>query len=38
MQIYGAIKAKKKRAYVTKRWAALAFVVKHLPASLFERL
>ncbi len=32
-QIYSAIQRKKKKAYVTKRWALIAFVMKRLPAS-----
>ena len=32
-QIYIAIKRKKKKAYITKRWGLIAFVMKRLPAS-----
>jgi len=32
-QIYSAIKRKKKKAYVTKRWNLIAFVMKRLPAN-----
>lgn len=32
-QIYIAIQRKKKKAYITKRWGLIAFVMKRLPAS-----
>lgn len=32
-QIYTAIKRKKKKAYITKRWNLVAFIMKRLPAS-----
>ncbi len=37
-QIYGAIKAKKRIVYVTKRWAIIAFIIKLLPGFIYERL
>lgn len=36
-QIFSAIKKKKKKAYITKRWALVAFVLKFLPASLLYK-
>ncbi|MDD3721202.1 MAG: SDR family NAD(P)-dependent oxidoreductase [Lutibacter sp.] len=33
-QIYMAIKSKKKKAYVTKRWRLVVFVLKNAPSSL----
>ena len=33
-QIYAAIKLKKKKAYITKRWRLVAFVLKIVPSSL----
>jgi len=33
-QIYTAIKKKKKKAYITKRWRLVAFVLKIVPSSL----
>lgn len=33
-QIYIAIKIKKKKAYITKRWRLVAFVLKNAPSSL----
>lgn len=32
-QIYAAIKKKKKKAYITKRWGLVAFVLKRIPSS-----
>jgi short-subunit dehydrogenase len=37
-QIYQAIKAKKKRAYVTKRWRLIAWFFKFVPDSIYDRL
>ena len=37
-QIYSAIKKKKKVAYITKRWAIIAFVLKIVPAWLLKKL
>ncbi len=37
-QIYSAIQRKKKKAYVTKRWGLVAFVMKRLPAKLLMKL
>lgn len=37
-QIYDAIKAKKKRAYITKRWIFFAWFMKLAPDWLFNRL
>ncbi|MEN8123882.1 MAG: SDR family NAD(P)-dependent oxidoreductase [Bacteroidota bacterium] len=36
-QIHTAIKRKKKKAYITKRWSAIAFVLRILPASLIMK-
>jgi len=33
-QIYSAIKKKKRKVYITKRWGVVAFVLKIVPASL----
>jgi len=33
-QIYSAIKKRKRKVYITKRWGAVAFVLKIVPASL----
>ena len=37
-QIYTAIKHKKKKAYITKRWSLIAFVMKRIPAKLLIKL
>lgn len=37
-QIYQAIKGKKKRAYVTKRWRLIAWFFKLVPDSIYYRL
>ena len=37
-QIIAAIRKKKSKAYVTKRWHILAIINKNLPFSLYERL
>ncbi len=36
-QIYSAIKRKKKKVYITKRWRAIAFMMRILPASLIMK-
>jgi short-subunit dehydrogenase len=36
-QIYSAIKKKKKKAYITKRWRIIALVLKIVPSSLLYR-
>jgi len=36
-QIYKAIKAKKKRAYVTKRWRLVAWLLKCMPDTFYAR-
>ncbi len=36
-QIYSAIKRKKKKAYITKRWSAIALMMRILPASLIMK-
>lgn len=38
MQIIKAIKCKKSKAYVTKRWHILAIINKHLPYCIFKRM
>lgn len=37
-QIYRAIVAKRRRAYITHRWALVAWIVRHLPDWLLERI
>jgi short-subunit dehydrogenase len=37
-QIYSAIKRKKRVAYISKRWAIIAFVLKIIPAWLLKKL
>jgi len=37
-QIYGALKKKKKHAYVTKRWRLIAWVLKCLPEALYNKM
>ncbi len=37
-QIVTAIEAKKKRAYITKRWALLAFMIKLIPDFLYAKI
>ena len=37
-QIVKAIKQKRSKAYVTKRWHILAIIIKNLPYSLFKRM
>jgi short-subunit dehydrogenase len=37
-QIYEAIRAKKKRVYVTKRWRLVAWLLKCMPDILYDRL
>lgn len=37
-QIYSAVRRKKGVAYVTKRWALIAFVLSHLPIWLHKRI
>ncbi len=37
-QIYTAIKLKKKKAYITKRWCIIAFVLKRISAKLIMKL
>ncbi|MDP3312888.1 SDR family NAD(P)-dependent oxidoreductase [Lutibacter sp.] len=36
-QIYKAIEKKKKKAYITKRWAIIAFVLRRLPSNLLYK-
>jgi short-subunit dehydrogenase len=36
-QIYKAIKNKKKKAYITKRWRLVALILKIVPASLLQK-
>lgn len=38
MQIYAAIKNKKKHVYVTKRWRLIAWILKLLPDFLYNRM
>jgi len=37
-QIYSAIEAKKKHAYITRRWALIGCLVKIMPNWIFERI
>lgn len=37
-QIYQKIKAKKERAYITKRWGIIAFLIKVMPNWLYYKL
>lgn len=37
-QIFSAISKKKKVAYVTKRWAIVAFILKIMPRSIYNRM
>lgn len=37
-QIYDAIRAKKRCAYITRRWGIIAWLVRHLPAWALERM
>jgi len=36
-QIYKAIQKKKKRAYITKRWAIIAWLLKNIPGFIYNR-
>ena len=36
-QIYRAIQKKKKRAYITKRWAIIAWLLKNIPGFIYNR-
>lgn len=37
-QIYSALKRRKKNAYITKRWIAIAYIMKLLPKWIFDRI
>jgi short-subunit dehydrogenase len=37
-QIYRAVENKKPVAYVTRRWALIAFVLRLLPKCIYERI
>jgi hypothetical protein len=37
-QMYDAIKGKKKRAYVTRRWWLIAFLLKWMPGFILKRI
>lgn len=37
-QIFGAIKKKRKIAYVTKRWGIMAAVLKRIPRQIYDRM
>jgi short-subunit dehydrogenase len=37
-QIYKAIKRKKKKAYITKRWALIAFLLRIMPSSILQKM
>jgi len=36
-QIFRAIQKKKKKAYITKRWAVVAWLLKYMPGSIYNR-
>jgi short-subunit dehydrogenase len=36
-QIYNAISKKKKKAYITKRWAVVAWLLKYMPGFIYNR-
>jgi short-subunit dehydrogenase len=36
-QIYAAVQKKKKRAYITKRWALIAVLLRYMPGFLYNR-
>jgi short-subunit dehydrogenase len=38
MQIYDAIKRKKAHTYITRRWRLIAWLLKGIPARIYERL
>jgi len=38
MQIYNAIQRKKAHAYITRRWRLIAWLLKVIPARIYERL
>jgi short-subunit dehydrogenase len=38
LQIYRAIESKRKMTYITKRWRLIAFIIKHLPGFLYNRM
>jgi short-subunit dehydrogenase len=38
MQVFSALKRKKKIAYITKRWILIAFIIKRLPKWIHERI
>jgi short-subunit dehydrogenase len=38
LQIYKAIKKKKKIAYVTKRWKLIAAILKRIPGLIYDRI
>jgi len=37
-QIYNVIKRRKSSAYITRRWALVAWLMKLLPGFIYERL
>jgi short-subunit dehydrogenase len=37
IQIYNAIQKKKKRAYITKRWVIIAWLLRHIPGFIYNR-
>jgi len=37
-QMYTAIQKKKKRAYITRRWRIIAWLLKYMPAFIYNRL
>ena len=38
IQIYNAIKRKRTHAYITHRWRLIAWILKYMPDSIYERL
>lgn len=37
-QIYSAIKKRRKKAYITKRWALIAFLLRIMPSSVLQKM
>ncbi len=37
-QIYNAIRRKRDHAYITKRWRLIGWLLKTMPASIYNRL
>lgn len=37
LQIFKAIESKKRKAYITRRWSLIGFILKLIPSALYER-